>query len=71
MEKVQQLVSTVSPLQGNNERCIDGAKAEANRELITLKRKQAKVLQCDTVKHTAASGVEKWETHLCVVATQH
>ena len=35
MEEVQQLVSTVSPLQGNSERCVDGAKAEANRELIT------------------------------------
>ena len=39
---MQQLVSTVSPLQGNNERCIDGAKAEANRELIKRDGKQDK-----------------------------
>ena len=45
MEKMQQFISTVSPLQGNNERCVDGAKAEANREQYKAKRKQAKVLQ--------------------------
>lgn len=30
-----------NPLQGNRKRCVDGAKAEANREQYKAKRKQA------------------------------